>query len=131
MSTKSAVSTKVRIATVGAAVAAAAAFAPVAVSHASPAVPAPTGLGSFSSAAVDTCDPTAEECLPVAAAAATSNSQFQNQYFWLGPANPNFTPLLGITFPNFFRFNFEACVLGGALHLSPYGGGFIGIGHGC
>ncbi|BBY80079.1 hypothetical protein H7I53_00580 [Mycolicibacterium pulveris] len=122
------VSNKVRIATAGAAVAAAAAFAPVAVSHASPAVPAPTGLGSFSAAAVEACNPAAEDCV---AAANGSGSQFQNQYLWIGAANPNFQPLLGITFPNFFRLNFEACVLGGALHLSPYGGGFVGIGHGC
>ncbi|ULE33947.1 hypothetical protein [Mycobacterium sp. IDR2000157661] len=62
---------------------------------------------------------------------AAAQSPFQNSLFWFGPANPNFVPLFGIVFPNFFGLNFEACILGGAIHLSPYGGGFIGLGAGC
>lgn len=55
----------------------------------------------------------------------------QNSLFWFGPANPNFQPLFGFTFPNLFGLDFEACFLGGAVHLSPYGNGFVGVGRGC
>ena len=47
---------------------------------------------------------------------------FRARLFWFGRANPNFQPIFGIAFPS-FGLNFEACFLGAAIHLSPYGTG--------
>lgn len=134
MTTVSAVATRVRIATAASAIAAAATLAPAAVTYASPAAPMPQAIGgSLAGAAVAECDDSVEVCAPVTASL-IGDGGFQlpqTSLFWFGPANPDFQPLIGIVFPNFFGLNFEACVLGGAVHLSPYGGGFIGIGAGC
>ena len=108
------------------ALAAAAALAP-AVANATPAAPLPAqGLGgSLGEALAIDCLVNPADCLPI------GQTPTQNAAFWFGPANPNFQPLVGIVFPNIFGFKFEFCVLGGAVHLSPYGSGFIGLGAGC
>jgi hypothetical protein len=134
----STVATKVRIATAASAIAAAATLAPAAVAYASPAAPLPTAaLGStLGGDTVAACDPVASVCAPQVAAAVGDPSTAAiieaPPFFWFGsPANPNFEPLVGIIFPNVFGLDFEACAFGGAVHLSPYSGGFIGIGRGC
>jgi hypothetical protein len=127
------VAAKVRIAAAASAVAAAAIVAPATVANATPAAPLPTvGLGStLGGDTISQCDPDVSVCAPLAAVGSSSVAIVQTPLFWFGPANPNFQPLFGITFPNFFGLDFEACVLGGAVHLSPYGGGFVGVGRGC
>jgi hypothetical protein len=126
----STVATKIRIAAAASAIAAAAALTPAAVAHASPAAPLPeASLGSLLGGnAVTPCDPADLVCL---AAASDSSPAFAfPPFFWLGsPANPNFRALFGIHFPAVG--NFEACFLGAAIHVSPYTGGFIGLGLGC
>ncbi|MEO3760955.1 hypothetical protein ABGB19_22050 [Mycobacterium sp. B14F4] len=131
MTTASAVGTKIRIATAASAIAAAATIAPAAVAHASPAAPlAEAGFGSALGVVdVTPCDPNVQVC--AAGVGDSSATVFQSPFFWFGPANPNFQPLIGIVFPNIFGLNFELCLLGGAIHLSPYSGGFIGLGAGC
>src|SRR6478672_5434278 len=138
MTTVSAVATKVRIATASSAIVAAATLVPAAVAYASPAAPLPqAGLGSTlagGNVTVAPCDPAVDVCTPqVAATIGGSNADpiLQSPAFWFGPANPNFQPLFGIVFPNFFGLNLEVCALGAAVHLSPYGTGFIGLGLGC
>ena len=135
MTTVSAFATKVRIVTAASAIVAAATLVPAAVAYASPAAPLPQdGLGStLAGGTVAPCDPAVDDCTPqVAATIGDSNGTpiVQNPLFWFGPANPDFQPLIGIVFPS-LGLNFEACFLGGAVHLSPYGTGFIGLGLGC
>jgi hypothetical protein len=134
MTSVSAVATNVRIAAAASAIVAAATLAPVGVANASPFAPLPqAGIGS--TLAGDTlapCEPE-EVCAAVAAADIfePTPALLQTPAFWFGPANPNFQPLIGIVFPNFFGLDFEFCVLGAAVHMTPYGGGFIGLGAGC
>jgi hypothetical protein len=137
MTTGSAVATRVRIATAASVIVAAATLAPAAVAYAGPAAPLPAAaLGStLGGATVAPCDPNDFVCTAAEIAAPGNSSAAaiaQSPFFWLGsPANPNFQPLFGIVFPNFFGLNFEACILGAAVHLAPYGTGFIGLGLGC
>ena len=138
MTTVSAVATKVRIATAASAIVAAATLVPAAVAYASPAAPLPqAGLGStLAGGAVAPCNPAVDNCTATtigesSVASIVSPSIVQSPAFWFGPSNPNFQPLIGIVFPNFFGLDFEACFLGAAFHTSPYSGGFIGLGAGC
>jgi hypothetical protein len=135
MTTGSAIATKVRIATAASAIVAAATLVPAAVAYASPAAPLPqAGLGStLDGDTVAPCNPAVDACASaeVSASGGAGTAIIQSPLFWFGPANPDFQPLIGITFPNFFGLDFEACILGAAIHLSPYGGGFIGLGAGC
>jgi hypothetical protein len=133
MTTVSALATNIRIAAAASAIAAAATLAPATVAHASPPAPLPqASLGSTLDADVSPCNPAVDECAVSLVAESSVASITQNPLFWFGPANPNFVPLIGITFPNIFGLNFEACFLGGAIHLDPYSGsGFIGLGAGC
>ena len=138
MTTVSAVATKVRIATAASAIAAAATLAPAAVAYASPAAPLPTAaLGStLGGDNVAPCDPIASACAPQVSAVigdpSTAAIIEASPWVWFGsPANPNFQPIVGIIWPNFFGADFEACFLGAAVHLSPYSGNFAGIGRGC
>jgi hypothetical protein len=132
MTSVSAVATNVRIAAAASAIAAAATLAPAAVANATPAAPLPqASLGSTLDAVVSPCNPAVDDCAVSLVGESSVASITQNPLFWFGPANPNFQPLIGIVFPNIFGLNFEACILGGAIHLSPYGGGFIGLGAGC
>jgi hypothetical protein len=137
MSTVSVVATKVRIATAATAIAAAATLAPAAVAYASPAAPLPmAGLGSTAGVVtVAPCNPDLLSCSFVAAGIGDSSiaGSFQNSLIWIGsPANPNYQPIFGITFPNFFGLDFEACFLGAGIHMSSYTGtGFIGLSAGC
>jgi hypothetical protein len=134
MSTVSVVATKVRIATAASAIAAAATLAPAAVAYASPAAPLPEVVGSTLGVTVDPCNPALTSCPAGAAVIGGSSSAgiFQNPLFWFGKANPDFQPFFGITFPNIFGLDFEACFLGAAIHLDAYtGNGFIGLGKGC
>src|SRR3954451_17614422 len=106
--------TKVRIATAASAIVAAATIAPAAVANASPAAPLPAaGIGSnLGAVAVAPCDPSDVVCNLVAPGNSSAASLAQSPFFWFGPANPNFQPLIGIVFPNLFGLNFEACFLG-------------------
>lgn len=123
----STVARKVRVVTAASAIAAAATLMPATVANAAPAAPLPlVGLG------VDTLAPCAPgEACRAAEVGDSSSAILQSPLFWFGPANPDFQPLFGITFPNFFGLNFEGCILGGAVHLDPYGSGFVGVGLGC
>ena len=139
MTTVSAVATKVRIATAASTIVAAATLVPAAVAYASPAAPLPqAGLGSTlagGTVTITPCNPAVEVCSPQGAATIGGSNDppiISGPAIWLGsPANPNFQPLIGIAFPNFFGLDFEACVFGAAVHLSAYGTGFIGLGLGC
>lgn len=148
MTTVSAVATKVRIATAASAIVAAATLVPAAVAYASPAAPLPqAGLGStLAGGTVAPCDPAVDDCVPGVGSIfpglgdiiGDSNGTpiIATPAVWLGsPANPDFQPIIGITFPNFTGLDFEACFLGSALHLSSYPEdnprGFIGLGLGC
>ena len=136
MTTVSAVATRVRIATAASAIAAAATLVPAAVANASPVAPVPqAALGStLGGASVAPCDPAVSSCAAIAATPGGGSKSLtlpQTPLVWLGPANPAFQPLVGIVFPNIFGLNFEACALGAAVHLSPYGTGFVGLGLGC
>jgi hypothetical protein len=123
------VSTKTRLATAAAAVAAAATFMP-AVANAAPPVPVPqAAVGNTLGGATVNCGPLDPLCTLIAPGG--SGGSIQTPLFWFGPSNPSFQPLIGITFPNFFGVDFEACVFGGAIRLAPYGGGFVGLGLGC
>ena len=113
-------SSKVRIAAAASAVAAAGFVAPATVASATPAVPAPTAIADL-----DCTNPF------VCVVDEFNDSPTQNTFFWFGKSNPNFEPLFGFVFPNIFGLDFEACFIGGAVHLSPYTGGFIGVGRGC
>jgi hypothetical protein len=132
MTTVSAVTTKVRMATAASAIVAAATLMP-AVANASPAAPLPAaGIGNtLNTATVAPCAPSDVLCNLVAPGNSSAAAIPQTPFVWFGPANPNFQPLFGIVFPNFFGLNFEACIFGAAVHLSPYGTGFIGLGLGC
>jgi hypothetical protein len=135
MTTVSAVATKVRIATAASAIVAAATLVPAATVYASPAAPLPqAGVGSLLGGdTVSQCDPAVDVCVSaeVSASGGLNTAIVQRPFVWFGPANPDFQPLVGIVFPNFFGLDFEACFLGAAVHLSPYGSGFIGLGLGC
>jgi hypothetical protein len=134
MTTVSAVTTSVRIATAATAIAAAATLMPAAVAYASPAAPLPEAATIGSTLAGDPvapCAPNDFVCAALVPGNSSAASIAQSPFFWFGGANPNFQPLVGIVFPNFFGLNFEACFLGAAVHLSPYGTGFIGLGLGC
>lgn len=152
MTTVSAVATTVRIAAAASAIMAAATLVPATVAYAGPAAPLPSAaLGStLGGDPVAPCDPdlgcAANALVPsdtaagnffapnavtggnsAAAAAPVTNLP----YYWFGsPGNPKFVPLIGIAFPS-FGLDFEACFLGAAVHFSPYGTGFIGLGLGC
>ena len=132
MTTVSAVATKVRIATAASAIVAAATLVPAAVAYASPAAPLPEVGNLLGVVNVDPCNPAVDVCIPQVGATIGDGPLIANPpLFWFGsPANPDFKPLVGIVFPNFFGLDFEACFLGAAVHLSPYTtpGGFIGIG---
>lgn len=153
MTTVSAVATKVRIATAASAIVAAATLVPAAVAYAGPAAPLPqAALGStLAGDTVAPCDPQESDCAAQALApsdiaagnffapnavtggnsAAAAAPVTNLPYYWFGsPGNPKFVPLIGIAFPS-FGLDFEACFLGAAVHLSPYGTGFIGLGLGC
>jgi len=154
MTTVSAVATTVRIAAATSAIMAAATLVPAAVANAGPAAPLPAAaLGStLGGDTVAPCDPevdcAAKALTPSDTAAGNffapnavtgGNSPVGSSaapitnlpYYWLGsPGNPKFVPLIGIAFPS-FGLDFEACFLGAAVHLSPYGTGFIGLGLGC
>ena len=139
MTTVSAGATKVRIVTAASAIVAAATLVPAAVAYASPAAPLPQGLGNLFGGTVAPCDPAAPfSCLlpqipQVGATIGDSNGTpiVATPFVWLGsPASRDFQPLIGIAFPS-FGLNFEACFVGAAVHLSPYGTGFIGLGLGC
>jgi hypothetical protein len=121
MTTSSAVAAKLQIAAAASVLVAAAALP--AVAEATPAVPLPAQTGG--EGLVLDCPLNPLDCLPIGGA------PVQNSAFWFGEANPDFEPLIGIVFPNFFGFNFEFCVLGAAIHFAPYGNGFIGLGAGC
>lgn len=72
---------------------------------------------------------------------------FQNELWWIGPANPNppaqatilqFTPMSLI--PGFLKpvygwftqnLNFEACFLGASVKVGPYGTTTLSVGRGC
>ncbi|MDT5356389.1 MAG: hypothetical protein QOJ56_4921 [Mycobacterium sp.] len=135
-----ALATKVRSATAACAIAAAATLTPAAIAHATPGAPLPeAGVGSsLGTASVTTCDP----AVPGSCALApiTTAPLFGGggaaiaapPFFWLGsPGNPNYQPIFGITFPNFFGLDFEACIFGLGVRLGPYGTGFIGLSAGC
>lgn len=113
-------SSKVRIAAAASAIAAASFVAPVTAANATPAVPTPNAILDL-----DCTNPF------VCVIDEFNDSPTQNTFFWFGKANPDFQPIVGFVFPNIFGLDFEACFLGGAIHLSPYSGGFIGIGRGC
>lgn len=136
MTTFSAVATKVRIATAASAIVAAATLVPAAVAYASPAAPLPE-VGNFLGVVnVDPCNPAVDICIPQVGATIGGDGPLiaNPPLVWYGsPGNPNFQPLVGIVFPNFFGVDFESCLLGAAVHLSPYTtpGGFIGLGAGC
>lgn len=140
MTTVSAVASSLRIATAASAIAAAATLAPTAVANAAD---TPSVGNSLAAAAIAPCDPQDPTCadvpgtvagpaaLATPGASASAPALANPPYFWFGaPANPSFVPLIGIAFPS-FGLNFEACFLGAAVHLSPYGTGFIGLGLGC
>jgi hypothetical protein len=135
MSTVSTVATSVRIAAAASAIAAAT-LVPGAVAYASPITSlSEATIGStLTEDTVAECDPALSTCTTLAAAevgaASSSSSLIQNSLIWFGAANPDFQPLIGIAFPS-FGLDFEACFLGFAIHLSPYGTGFIGLGLGC
>ena len=136
MTTVSAVATKVRIATAASAIVAAATLVPAAVAYASPAAPLPEVLGSTLAAGnVEPCNPAVDECATSKVGSATPGDGpliANPQLVWFGsPANPDFEPLVGIVFPNLFGLDFEACLLGAAVHMTPYTGHFIGLGRGC
>ena len=135
MNTASAVARRVRIAAAASAIVAAATLVPPAVAYAGPESMPAAALGStLGGTTVAPCDPDPSVCTTFQVAAvpgsSSSSSNFQSPLFWFGPANPNFQPIFGIAFPS-FGLNFEACFLGAAVHLSPYGTGFIGFGLGC
>ena len=142
MTTVSAVATKVRIVTAASAIAAAATLVPAAVAYASPAAPLPEVGNLLGVVNVGPCNPVVDECATSKVGSATPGDGpliandgpliANPPFVWFGsPANPKFVPLVGIVFPNFFGLDFEACLLGAAVHLSPYTGGFIGLGAGC
>jgi hypothetical protein len=123
---------KVQFGTAACAIAAAATLLPTAAANASPAAPLPDATGgNFGTAAVVPCAPSDLLCNLVAPGNSGAASITQSPLVWFGPANPNFQPLIGIVFPNIFGLDFEACLLGAAVHMSPYTGGFIGLGLGC
>ena len=71
------------------------------------------------------CNPAVDDCISPTLVpllvTQTAPQSLRTPAFWFGsPANPDFQPLIGIAFPNFFGLDFEACFLGAAVHLSPY-----------
>jgi hypothetical protein len=134
----STLSIKVRTATAACAIAAAGTLIPTAVAHATPGAPLPeAGLGSsLGSVTVQSCQPG----VPGSCALVPSVSPgggfgpivIGDPLVWFGsPGNPDYQPLFGITFPNFFGLNFEACAFGIGVRLGPYGTGFAGLSAGC
>jgi len=104
-----------------------------------PAAPLPeAGVGSsLGGVSVTPCDPAIPASCALAPIVPAAIPGFGGSaiavppFVWLGsPGNPKFVPLIGIAFPS-FGLDFEACFLGAAVHLSPYGTGFIGLGLGC
>ena len=132
----SAVASKVRIVTAASAIAAAATLSPV-IAHATPAAPLPQAVGSsLGSVTINPCIPgVPASCAPVSPALGTPGDPpiiAAPPFLWLGsPGNPNYQPLLGIAFPNFFGTDFEACAFGLGLRLGPYNTGFVGLSLGC
>ena len=83
------------------------------------------GFHPCRSSTVAPCDPAVDVCIPQVGlpllVTQTAPNHCRTPSFWFGsPANPDFQPLVGIVFPNFFGLDFEACFLGAAVHLSPY-----------
>lgn len=146
---------KIKVGFAAGAMAAAATLTPVTVAQADTAAIAVSSVGSQIGAAQ--CVPTVgSPCAPlptasVQAADATPGSIiqsiFQNDLWWIGPANPNpparsdilvFTPMSMI--PGFLKpvygwftqnLNFEVCLLGGSIKVGPYGTTTVSVGRGC
>jgi hypothetical protein len=127
---------KVRTVTAACAIAAAGTLAPVAVAHATPAAPLPQ-TGFLGTATIAPCTAGVPgSCASAVTPAATpgNNGPFVigDPLVWFGsPGNPNYQPIFGITFPNIFGLNFEACAFGVGIRLGPYGTGFAGLSAGC
>lgn len=154
----SALAQKVSIGMASAAIAAAATLVPAPIAQAQP-VPAPISalggqLGQLDEPACVTvtgapCSNFAAAVGPTAAPSPSSviRSIFQNEFWWVGTANPNpparsdilvFTPLSlvpGFLKPAYSWFtqnlNFEACFLGGTFTVGPYGRTSLSVGRGC
>jgi hypothetical protein len=127
----STVGTKVRVATAASAIAAAATLTPAAIAHATA---TPPGVGNTLGTATVTCQPGVPgSCVTPAVATPAANSAANGPLFWFGsPGNPNYQPLLGITFftgPN--TPDFEACFLGFGARSGPYNTTFVGFSNGC
>lgn len=147
-----AIRTRFSAGTAACAIAAAAAFTPVAVAHADPVAPLPmAGIGS------SICDLSSTvDCTTTVSPFAGSSAQLvfgpppnilQNGLWWFGTPNPTpptqttvfqFYPLALI--PGFLQplyswftqnLNFEACVLGVTLRIGPYGTVSGSYGSGC
>jgi hypothetical protein len=130
--------TKIRFATAISAIAAAATLTPAAIGHATPAAPLPmAGVGSsLGSVTITPCDPSVPgSCQLVVPAVSPSSDPpiiSAPPFVWLGtPGNPNYQPLFGIAFPNFFGLDFEACAFGLGTRLGPYNTDFVGLSLGC
>lgn len=154
----SALARKINIGVASCAMAAAATLTPVTVAHAQPA-PAPIGAVGGQLGQLDDTDcvtvsgtPCATAFAPTAVGASATpgsvvRSIFQNDLWWVGPANPNpparatiltFTPLSlvpGFLKPAYSWFtqnlNFEACFLGASVKVGPYGTTSLSVGRGC
>jgi hypothetical protein len=153
----SAIARKISVGIATGAMAAAATLSPVTVANADTSI-AISSLGSKIGSAE--CEPTTTTaCAPVGlpSAAAVSGalpspggivrSVFQNDLWWVGPANPNpparseifvFTPMSMV--PGFLKpaygwftqnLNFEVCLLGGSVKVGPYGTTTVSVGRGC
>lgn len=146
---------KIKVGIAAGAMAAAATLTPVTVAQADTAAIAVGSVGSQIGAAQ--CIPTAgAPCAPLptanvqaadAAPGSIIRSVFQNDLWWIGPANPNpparsdvlvFTPISLV--PGFLKpvygwftqnLNFEVCLLGGSVKVGPYGTTTVSVGRGC
>lgn len=142
----SVITQKLSIGVASCAMVAAATLTPVTVASVAHAE-SPTGVVG-SSFAQPACDPATAICpQAVVQATASPNNIFQNQFWWIGPANPNpparsdilvFTPLSLI--PGFLKpayswftqnLNFQACFLGATVTVGPYGTTSLSVGRGC
>lgn len=141
---------KLQIGTAATAIALASVLTSAGVAQAGPAAPVPTvGIGS-SICPTDSpdCDsPSVSSLSPSVFADSGISSIIQNQFIWIGPANPNppprtdffgFTPLPLI--PGFLQplwgfftqnLNFEICVAGFSARLGPYGSLSASVGSSC
>lgn len=153
----SALARKINMGAAACAIAAAATLTSAGVAQAQPA-PAPiSSLGAQigSAECVPSSTVSCTPSLPTASSAALQSatpggivrSIFQNDLWWIGPANPNpgaraeilvFTPMSVV--PGFLKpvygwftqnLNFEVCVLGGSVKVGPYGTTTVSVGRGC